>query len=193
MSALFTTAYLPPVSYLKECSKHETIVWEKHEHFIKQTYRNRCYIYGPNGKQSLIIPLIHEKLFTIPIHEVKISYQSPWNRIHWKSMCAAYRNSAYFEYFEEDFRQIYLDPGENLFDFNLRLFNAILRFYKIKSGFEFTDSYEKVTALKDFRNSFSHKVIKEIKQYHQVFGDRHGFIADLSCIDCLFNEGGFPE
>lgn len=192
MSTLFTTAYLPPVSYLKKCANKEIIVWEKHEHFIKQTYRNRCYIYGPNGKQSLIIPLIHENLFTVPIYEVKISYQSRWNKIHWKSICAAYRNSAYFEYFEDEFKQIYLDPGEKLFDFNLRLFNAILKYFKIKSRLEFTGSYEKVTSLTDLRNSYSPKVVMKTKPYHQVFGDRHGFIEDLSCIDCLFNEGGFP-
>ena len=60
MSAiLFSTAYLPNVNYLSQLIQHDTIIIEKHEHFVKQTYRNRCDIVTANGKLSLSIPLIN--------------------------------------------------------------------------------------------------------------------------------------
>ena len=72
MSLLFSTAYLPPVKYILLAIQNGSILLDAHEHFVKQSYRSRSTIYGPNGKQDLIIPVVHTDLFTIPIKEVKI-------------------------------------------------------------------------------------------------------------------------
>jgi hypothetical protein len=189
MSVLFSTAYLPPLSYLQKCMS-DKIVFESHEHFVKQTYRNRCNIAGPNGKQTLVIPVIHENLSTIPISEVKISNESPWNKIHWKSVTSAYRNAPYFEYYEDDFRELFMNPGEKLFDFNLRLLKMLFSFFKISPEISFTNEFEKSVAYEDMRNQIHPKKNSILTPvYHQVFEDRNGFIPDLSVIDYLFNEG----
>ena len=57
---LVSTAYLPSVFYLKQLLLHDTILIEKQENFIKQTYRNRCDIMSANGMMSLSIPLIKQ-------------------------------------------------------------------------------------------------------------------------------------
>ena len=51
---LLATAYAPPVSYFVKLYEHVagTIALEGCEHYIKQSYRNRCRILGPNGVQS---------------------------------------------------------------------------------------------------------------------------------------------
>ncbi len=56
---LLATAYAPPVSYFVKLYEHAagTIALEGCEHYIKQSYRNRCRILGPNGVQSLTIPV----------------------------------------------------------------------------------------------------------------------------------------
>src|SRR5256885_1476473 len=102
--ALFSIAYLPPISYVAEILKSKKITLEKHEHYIKQTYRNRALIYGPNGMLPLIIPVAHEDLYTKPIHEVKISYANNWQLIHWRTITSCYRNSPYFEFFEDELK-----------------------------------------------------------------------------------------
>jgi len=46
--------------------------------------------------------------------------------------------------------------------------------------------------IKDLRTSISPKKeadSSQFKSYHQVFEERHGFVADLSIIDLIFNEG----
>ena len=58
MNFLFSTAYLPPVEYFVNIIKAESVFIENYEHYIKQSYRNRCSILGANGKQQLIIPVI---------------------------------------------------------------------------------------------------------------------------------------
>ncbi|MBK8584029.1 MAG: WbqC family protein [Bacteroidetes bacterium] len=120
MSLLFSTAYLPPASYILQAIKAGSITIEAHEHFVKQSYRSRCSIYGPNGKQDLIIPIVHEKLYEIPIKEVKIANDSRWQKIHWRSIEAAYKNSPYFEFYEDSFRPYY---EKNMISFLISISN----------------------------------------------------------------------
>ena len=191
MAALFSIAYLPSVSYLKQCKEDDEIIIEQHEHFIKQTYRNRCQIYSPNGMQSLIIPVMHQNLSHSPIKDTRISFDVPWNKMHWKAICSAYRNSPYFEFYEDEFKKVFEKPDTFLIDFNLKLINIIFHFFKMKKTITFSDKFEKEhSQATDFRNYFHPKNKSfSIEPYRQVFSDRHGFINDLSCIDYLFNEG----
>ena len=57
--ALFLPTYFSPISQYMAIVNSEEIVFEVDDNFQKQTYRNRCYIYGPNGKQLLNIPTKH--------------------------------------------------------------------------------------------------------------------------------------
>ncbi len=192
MISLFSIAYLPPISYVASLIKSEKIIFEKHEHYIKQTYRNRAMVYGANGVHPLIIPVHHEGNERKPIHERKISYNSQWQKIHWRTITSSYRNSPYFEYFEDDFKSFYETQTETLFEFNLLLLKKILSLLKIPFEPVFTTSYEKNISQEviDLRNAFNPSQRNEnLPKYYQTFGDRFGFIPDLSIVDLLFNKG----
>lgn len=196
MFPLLSISYLPPIPYIAACIKSGEIILEKHEHFVKQTHRNRALIYGANGILPLIVPVQHRNLFTIPIEEVLISNDSSWQKIHWRSIVSAYRNSAFFEYFEDDFAVFYQQEFNTLYEFDLELLRLIFSFLEGKTDISFTASYEKNnTEATDLRHAFdSHEcTTRESKtsknRYRQVFSDRHEFIPDLSIVDLLFNEG----
>ena len=56
-SILLSTAYLPPVQYISKFLSYNNVWLEGHEHFVKQTYRNRAVILAANGPESLIVPI----------------------------------------------------------------------------------------------------------------------------------------
>lgn len=185
---LLSTAYLPPLSYFAKIAAIQSVSIEKHEHFIKQTCRNRCYIYGANGKLPLTIPLINTHQKT-PVAEKRIAYRENWQKLHWKSICSAYGNAPFFIYYKDEFAPFYEEKFEFLLNYNTALLKVALRLLKLKRELNFTSVYE-INARDDFRNLSASKDAVH-KPYHQVFSGKHGFIPDLGIIDLLFNTG--PE
>ena len=190
-SILLSTAYLPPLNYLSKVIEAEQVVIEKQEYFVKQTYRNRCEILTANGILSLSIPLIKQADKEI-ISEKKISYAENWQKQHWRAIASAYKNSPYFEYFEDEFRPFYENQFEFLFEYNTQLLNTILSILRIKKSFGFTTQFETtLIEITDLRNlsEINNINVSVMKPYYQVFADKKGFTPNLSCLDTLFNIG----
>src|SRR3990170_2824855 len=139
---LLPSSYFAPISYYASVLKSETIFIEQFEHFPKQTFRNRCSIYSPNGIQQLTVPL-HERKDKTLTKDIRISYEINWQTLHWRSLESAYRSSPYFEFFEDDFRPYFEKKFNFLIDFNMEIMQEVLALMKIKKEFLFTSSYQK--------------------------------------------------
>ncbi len=195
MEVVLSTSYLPPVQYFKKIRCTENIFIEKHEHYVKQSYRNRCNVFGANGVLSLSIPVIHLHDKEI-ITDKKISYSENWQQQHWKTIESAYRNSPYFIYYADALKPFYEKKYEFLFDYNLDLLQFLLHSFKIKTDIQFTETYDRSNLLEDLRNAIHPKKQleeKDFKPYTQLFSDKHNFQPNLSAIDLLFNAGPYSK
>lgn len=188
---LLSTAYLPSLEYLQYVLHADMVFIEAHEYFVKQTYRNRFDMITANGKLTLSIPLLkkgNKELIT----EKCISYAENWQQQHWRSITSAYKNSPYFEYFEDEFRPFYETKFEYLFEFNLKLLQTILNILRVKKEIQFTTLFEidpkEKMDLRGISNS-SHQPNNTALYYHQLFENKLGFIPNVSCLDALFNIG----
>jgi len=166
---------------------HEKIVAiDATEHYQKGGLRNRCYIAGPNGVQRLSIPLEKGKHQQTPIREVRISYEIPWQRQHWRSLQAAYGNAPYFEHYADDICAFFERKWVFLFDLNTEIQVLVLK-KKLGWAGEFVFQNEFVSPNSEkrykammYENRLAHR------PYPQVFQDRHRFQANLSVLDLLF-------
>ena len=187
------SAYLAPVSYYALIAAHgREIFIEQHERYIKQTLRNRAVIATEAGKMTLSIPVEHSA-GKVLMRDIRISDHGNWRHLHWQALQSAYDRSPFFEYYADDFRPFYEDNAPRfLLDFNLRLQQTVCELLNLEWTPQLTDTYQETEQGKDFRNAKIGGFIEEISQpYYQVFADRHGFLADLSIVDLLFNMG--PE
>ncbi len=191
--AVLPMFYLPPVEYFVKLNIYRAnILIEKEEHFPKQTYRNRANVYTPDGVLGLTVPVIKGSKNHTKVKDIKISYDFNWQRLHWLSLQACYRRSAYFEYYEDELAPFYEKKFDYLFDYNEELLQFILKAMKMKIDYKYTDSYEpNYPELTDYRESINPKRETDFNQnpYFQVFEDRKGFIKNLSIVDLLFNQG----
>jgi hypothetical protein len=191
-ATIFPLFYLPPIHYFTALKESQgDILLEMHEHFPKQTYRNRASIHSPNGKLDLIVPVERGVLAHRPIKDVRISYEFNWQRIHWLSLQTSYRSSAFFEFYEDDFTPFYEKKWKFLVDYNQELLSLISRLLKLDFLFTPTTEYKIAETELDFRKALHPKVelLFSSTPYYQVFEDRNGFIENLSVVDLLFNQG----
>jgi hypothetical protein len=122
--------------------------------------------------------------------DVKLDNSYPWQRQHWRTLETAYRTSPFFEFYEDEIKPLYEKEFDLLLDFNLASIQTICDCLQLDFVDEFTDTYS-LEYEKDYRYLVNAKkeVPYEFPEYVQVFGDRHGFIPNLSILDVLFNLG----
>ena len=192
MDILIHPNYFPNIHQFTQIIKADNILFEVSDNYQKQTFRNRTYIYGANGKLGLFIPVIHSHKNRELFKDVKISYESNWMDLHLKSLQSAYRSSPYFEYFEDDFIKLYSEKEKFLADFNIKCIKLISNLLDLNLDFKISNEYVEKTNdiidLRDLSNARKEKKI-ETPKYIQVFESKHGYINNLSIIDLIFSEG----
>jgi hypothetical protein len=194
MTSLFSTTYLGPIQYYVKLISSEQVLLERFEHYPKQTYRNRCVIYGANGPHVLTIPVTKGQLLKIYTKDIQIDNGNHWKKIHLKAIESAYRCSPFYEYYIDELIPFYERKYDFLYDFNLDLINTITQMLDVKKSIKGTEEYVKIVQedCVDFREMFNPRrslIIDSTPEYRQVFEPKLGFIPNLSIIDLIFNTG----
>src|SRR5574337_653732 len=156
-----------------------------HEHYQKQTWRNRYRIIGPNGAQDLVIP-VRARNHT-PLREVAIDYSARWQQQHWGAIRSGYGQSPFFAHYVSRIEPLYTEKKfERLVDFNLETLRISLDLLKVKKEWKLSEGFVPYTK-NDLRLAIHPKKNGEAgKRYPQVVEDRHGFIPGVSVLDLLF-------
>lgn len=191
MAILLYPAYLPNIWTMAAMLQSDEVIFEGHGNYQKQTYRNRAFIYGPNGRQALTIPVNFTQKIRQLYSEVRISSKTNWRLNQWKSLQSAYNTSAFFEFYKDRFELFFAKDYENIMDLSLESIRLILSCLDFQMEWTWTEVYEKHSCHTDLRfliNSRKEKSIA-VEPYFQLFSEKHGFINNLSTIDLIFNEG----
>jgi hypothetical protein len=198
MKTLLNTAYWPNLHYFYYLLYSDPVLVEQFDTYHKQSFRNRTQILSANGILDLTIPIAKKggKELT---KDVVISYAENWQINHWRAITSAYKNSPYFEFFEQEIKAFYSKKYESLVDYNSQQLECIFKILKLSKKISFTTAFEKkpegfndlrdvIHPKKDFRIDSHAKEIL-LKPYYQTFGEKFGFAPNLSILDLIFNTG----
>ena len=201
-TALLQTTYFGPIQWYQKLYRYDQTLIEQYDSYQKQTYRNRCVIATANGLQALTVPVEHNvqrSMFNVQCKDLRISDHNQWRRVHWNALQSAYSESPFFDYYADDIRPFFEKKYEFLVDFNEAIRQTVCDLLDIQPKVEYTSSFlspltSHLSPLDDFREVINTKHPQADadflpRRYWQVFEDRHGFQANLSILDLLFNMG----
>ncbi len=191
MIKVLSIHYLPNIWWFRELLSGDTIL-EQYEHYMKQSFRNRCEILSANGKLALTIP-VKKTESKQAVNSVEVENGFNWQKQHWEAIRSAYNSSPFFMYYDRHFEKIYHTKYDLLLDWNLELIRLCLKLLKVEKDLVLSRKYVERNDLTDLREAIHPKkqTSEEFKPYLQVFSEKFPFEQNLSIIDLLFNNG--PE
>ena len=202
MTCLLSTTYFGPVQWYQKLNRHALCVVEQHDHFIKQTYRNRCVIATTQGPQALTVPVEKYVNDVTETRDIRISDHGNWRHLHWNALLSAYGESPFFEFYADDLRPFFEQRWTYLLDFNMAITQKLCELLDIEPELRLTTQYgvdglngkEAIPQENDYRNVIRPKhpladEAFEARPYYQVYQQKFGFLPNLSILDLLFNMG----
>lgn len=199
MNILVNTAYFPPIQYFSEIKNCSEILVEQHESYGKQSYRNRCDIMTANGVMTLSVPVLKGASLKILTKDVLVDYSTNWQKLHFKGIESAYKNSPYYDYYIDNLLPFFERKEKYLLDLNTKILRELMENIGLNRPLAFTEDYYPIPANHDDLRDVIHPKPSRRrterpftpKPYHQTFAERFPFTPNLSIIDLLFNMG--PE
>lgn len=188
-------------------------------------HRNKIRTNTGEGWMWLYIPVDHDvtSLREIKIrHDKKINGREVWYKYHLRMIKDCYKKATFFDIFYPGIEQIYMDAGDNLAAFNIRVIKYIANCFgittKIISYYDLpgdvkgnnasstlaniaskvgADIYLSGDGGREYIDSslFVNGLHIEFQNYkHPVYPQRFsGFLPYMSSIDALFNVGRLPR
>lgn len=187
---IYSTNYFGSIPYFQSIAKFNEVVIDVHEHYKKQTWRNRTQILESNGPMYLSVPVARPDGSKTAVKDIRITYDSNWRKDHWKAIQSSYKHAPYFFYYGNQLKDLIYQEEDKLHLFNLKILKQLFVWLDLEINISFTNEYIAPEGPEDYRISLDKKVFDlNQEQYIQVFSDKYPFYPNLSIIDLLMNEG----
>ena len=191
--------YFTSINSMIDIANASIVLFDKKSLFKKSSFRNRMMLASPKGQVLLSIPIIGGRNIKVPYGEVRIDYKTDWQKNHYRTIETLYGKSPWFDEYKPALINLFNTRVEFLFEWNMACFEWVTQKINVKRSIlvdvEALTSIEDIVIKVDvftpanYSNLFAIPLVK----YPQVFEDRTGFLANLSTLDLLFNEGPFAK
>ena len=165
------------------------------KHLPLRHSHHRYMIDGPNGVQTLTVPLVGStNNMMTPLRDVLISEHGDWRRLHWGALFSAYGRSPYFDYVADDLSRVIHGSQRYLHDFNQQLHEVIVDFMDLPLITRYIDNRDHLEeGILDLRGRIAMKKADTLPidnvPYYQMWTASQGFAPNLSILDLMMNMG----
>jgi hypothetical protein len=194
--------YFGSVEHYRVLARHPRVIIDVGEHYVRQSYRTRTRIVGPNGVQDLNVQIARDQGHKMPMHTVGLSTVETWPQQHVHAIRSAYGKAPWTLHYIDAIEEVITAPYDRLIDLDLATLRLGLKWVGLTTEVEVSEAYIEVvsdagsTRHWDLRSALHPKKplppdVQPSPAYPQVFADRHGFQPRMSIIDLVCNCG--PE
>lgn len=214
--SILQPSYLPWLGFFDQMHRADTFVFLDDVQFTRRDWRNRNKIRTHNGWAWITVPVLQKSRFKQLLKETRIDNSIPWRRKHREAIRSNYAQTPFFDLYFPSLQSVYNKRWDFLLDLcyeTLQILQealgiqvSILKASEI--GMESVKG-EKILALCQTLEASHYLtgdsaadylcpqefdrlgIVLEMQNYqHPSYHQRYpGFVAYLSVIDLLFNEG----
>ena len=216
MTPLLSSFYFGSVEHYRLLAQYDRVIIDTGEHYVRQSYRTRTSIVGPNGRQDLSVRIQHGGGVKMPTHTVRLSLAETWPQQHVHAIRTAYGKAPWTIHYIDAIEAVLLDRYDRLVDLHLATIQLGIGWFGLTTQVFVSSDYvegneyrvtvdgcgpvepstplSEKSVLVDLRTSFHPKKplppeVTPVAPYPQVFSDRHGFVPRMSIIDLVCNCG----
>ena len=199
MRPVFNLPFVGDTAFWALISQAGEVKFEAYGPYQRRTYRTRTTILNPAGPLDISIP-VHTG-HSLQYRDVKINYDTDWDRQLFYALQTAYNSSPFFEFMQDDVIAILKKKHIFLWDFNIDIFEVIARLAGLNISIYGTTAFGPVEdGEKDYRIAIEPKLASVAREdciiapYSQIFSEPYNnrpFSPFLSMFDLVFNMG--PE
>ncbi len=185
---------VPPLPVLKLALERDDFCFDPHEHYIKQTVRNRYHILTANGVESLSIHVQGQKGEKTPTGSIQLDYKKDWVRDHLRAMESAYRSAPFYEHYFPYYEKFITTEYPNLLEISRAGWQLAGKLLQVDLPWSTAESFveeAKYDLRRKIKSPDDFPADLKVRSYFQVFDDRFPFRSNLCVFDALFNLG--PE
>jgi len=155
---------------------------------------HRYRIDGPNGPQTLTVPLVGStNNMVTPLRDVLISEHGDWRRLHWGALYSAYGRSPYFDYVADDLARVIHGSQRYLHEFNRQMHEVIVDFMDLPISTSYRVGDGTNAGVLDLRGRIGMKKPDTLPiddvPYYQMWTASGGFAPGMSILDLMMNMG----
>jgi len=190
-------SYIPWRGYFHQIQKSDIFVFYDDVQYDKRGWRNRNRIKTPDGVKWLSIP-VHSRgaqIEHIPINQIHISWERPWNEEHWRTIDYAYHKAPFYSEYAPVIQEFYTSYPELLADFTIETTIRISQLLHITQP-EFLRSSS--LSVEGHKTDRLVRILKLIGADHYVSGpSARDYIEprqfEIAGIELEFMEYNYPE
>ena len=207
--------YFPYPGFFHKINQADVFVIQDDIKFVNKV-TNRNKIISSSGYTWINVP-IKKGHQSLPIMDVKINNETPWEKINFKKVCAGYNKAKFFHLYKDFFENLYKKEWNNIFDLNFETIKQVLIWLNIKTKIVIeseldvsgpsterlvnvckklgADTYISGIGGKKYLDEKlfeKNKIILKYQNYNPIKYTQHmskSFIPNLSIIDLLANAG----
>lgn len=174
--------YLPWLGLFHKIAISDAFCYFDDVQYLKKDWNNRNKIKTSDGESWLTVPVLTRDSREKTIREIEINNSLNWRKKHWRSICLAYKKSAFFKEYSDFFEDLYKKEWAYLTELNEYILKYFLKELKIDV------KYHKASEL-NFKGHKSELVLdmcKKLGSDTYIFGALGRDYADVD----YFNKNG---
>ena len=141
MIPLLSSFYFGSVEHYRLLARYKRVIVDIGEHYVRQSYRTRTGIVGPNGRQDLSVQVMHDHGRKIHMRDMRLSHAETWPQQHLHAIRSAYGQTPWFIHYIDEIEAVVMKRYDRLVDLHMATITLGMKWLRLETEVLLSENY----------------------------------------------------